>query len=267
MEISNTKPEHFKIEIQCHRAKELQQTSLTTDRLVINIGEPKLVEIKRRGVWERKTYDTGNFSIVPYGHENIVRWFDSIKFVVIQIEPSFIHEFLQLKNLSLGEYRGISDKLVYDIASSFKREMDQVQLPSKIYIQSLAIDIAIHLGTQYETSGRSVYAPKGKFSSVQLNQVLEYCHAFLSNDLGVDDMAALIHLSPFHFARLFKNTLGIAPRQYVLRLKVDRAKQLIKKNEHSLSSIAYDLGFADQAHFSNTFRKFTGISPSQFMQA
>jgi len=267
MEISNTKPEHFKIEVQHHRAKELQQTSVTNDRLVINIGEPNLVEIKRCGIWERKIYNSGDFSIIPYGKENIVRWFDTIKFVVIQIEPGFMQEFLQLKELSLGEYRGISDKLVYDLATSFKREMDQVQIPAKIYIQSLVIGLAIHLGTHYQTSGRSVYAPKGKLSAGQLKQLLEYCHAFISNDFGVDDMAALVHLSPFHFTRLFKNTLGIAPHQYVLQLKIDRAKQLIKGNEHSLSAIAYELGFTDQAHLSNTFRKFTGMSPGRFMRA
>ena len=255
----------FNIEVQNHCAKELQQNNVTSDRLVINIGEPKFIEIRRGDFWERKRYNTWDFSIVPYGQENIVRWFEAIKFIVVQIEPGFIQRFLQIKDFSLAEYRGISDKTVYGFAAEMNKEMEQEQLPARMYIQSLAICLSIHLGTQYQTSGKSIYAPKAKLSSLQLKQVLEYCNAFLRDDFGVDDLAALIHLSPFHFSRLFKNTLGVAPHQFVLQMKIERAKQLMKKIGGPLSQIAYELGFADQAHFSNAFRKVVGISPSQFL--
>lgn len=267
MKISNDISDFFKIELQNHCAKQIQQKSVTSDRLVINVGEPRFIEIKRSGSWERKRYHTGDFSIVPYARENTVRWFEDIKFVVIEIEPGFIPHFFQIKDFSLAEYRGITDKIVYDFATEFKREMDYVQTPAKIYIQSLAICLSIHLGTQYQASGKTIHAPKGKLSSVQLKTLLDYFQAFSQNNFGVDDLAALVHLSPFHFIRIFKNTLGVAPHHYVLQLKIERAKQLIKKNENTLSAIAYDLGFADQAHLSNTFRKFAGISPSEFMRA
>ncbi len=266
MSIQGGISELFKIEVQCHCPKQLQQNNVTRDRLVINIGEPKLIEIRRPGFWEQRKYNTGDFSIVPYGQENIVRWFEPIKFIVVQIEPGFIQRFLQMKDFSLAEYRGISDRIVYDFAMGMKQEMEQGQPAAEMYMQSLAISLSVHLGTQYQASGKPIYAPKGKLSSLQLKQLLEYCNVFLREDFGVDDLAALVHLSPFHFTRLFKNTVGVAPHQFILRMKIERAKQLMKKGESTLSQVAYELGFADQAHLSNAFRKIVGISPRQYLR-
>jgi AraC family transcriptional regulator len=253
----------FRIEVQNHSPKELQQNSVTSDRLVLNIGRPNSVEIRKRGHWQRKIYNSEDFSVVPYGQENIVRWFEDIRFIVVQIGPGFIQQYLQIKDLSLAEYRGISDKTVYDLATEMCRATEQP--PAKIYLQSLAISLSIHLGTQYQASGTSIYAPRGKLSSLQLQRVLEYCNASLHEDFGVDDLAAQVHLSAFHFSRLFKNTLSLAPHQFVLQLKIERAQQLIKRKTGSLSQIAYQLGFTDPAHFSNTFKKVTGLSPTQYL--
>jgi AraC family transcriptional regulator len=266
MRIQDQVSELFKIEVQSHGPMELQQNNVTCDRLVINISEPKFVEFKRRGVWERRKYDTGDCGIVPYGQENIIRWFENTKFIIIQIEPKFIQRFLQITDFSLAEHRGITDRVIYDFAMEMKQEMEQGQQQAEMYIQSLAICLSVHLGTKYQASGKSLYAPKGKLSSLQLKQLLEYCNVFLHDDFGINDLAELVHLSPFHFTRLFKNTVGVAPYQFILRMKIDRAKQLMKKGKSPLSQIAYELGFADQAHLSNAFRKVVGISPSQFLR-
>ena len=64
--------------------------------------------------------------------------------------------------------------------------------------------------------------------------------------------------------RLFKQTTGISPHQFILQLKIERAKQLINKTQLSLTEIAYELGFTDQAHFSNAFKKIIGVAPRQY---
>jgi AraC family transcriptional regulator len=78
------------------------------------------------------------------------------------------------------------------------------------------------------------------------------------------ELAKQTNTSPFHFMRLFKQTTGISPHQFILQLKIERAKQLINKSQLSLTEIAYELGFTDQAHFSNAFKKIIGVAPRQY---
>lgn len=89
----------------------------------------------------------------------------------------------------------------------------------------------------------------------------------LGADLSLNQLAAAANVSPFHFARLFKNTTGIAPHQFVLRLRLERAKRLIAAGQLSLTEIALAVGFFDQAHFTNVFRRTFGLTPKAFAKA
>ncbi|MEJ0031482.1 MAG: helix-turn-helix transcriptional regulator [Bacteroidota bacterium] len=84
-------------------------------------------------------------------------------------------------------------------------------------------------------------------------------------NIGLHELAGLVHLSPYHFGRLFKQTVGKSPYQFILQLKIDCAKKLIKQKSGPISEIAYQLNFSDQSHFSNAFRKAVGVSPRQFL--
>jgi len=81
--------------------------------------------------------------------------------------------------------------------------------------------------------------------------------------LGLDEMAARVCLSRFHFAKQFKLRYGMAPGQYVLLLRVQRARKAVLKGV-PLNQITFDYGFFDQAHFSRSFKRFVGLSPNQY---
>jgi AraC family transcriptional regulator len=108
---------------------------------------------------------------------------------------------------------------------------------------------------------------KGRLTPEQLFQVITFAHECLQTDIGLDELASLVHLSSYHFGRLFKQTVGLSPYQYLLQLKIEFAKKLIVEKSGPLGDIAYQLNFSDQAHFSNAFRKATGVSPRQYMQS
>ena len=80
------------------------------------------------------------------------------------------------------------------------------------------------------------------------------------------DLAKLIRLSPRQFIRIFSNTFGTTPHRYIINKRVALAKELIAKGR-LLVEIAVKLGFASQSHFSDVFRKVTGMPPGQFRQA
>ena len=80
-------------------------------------------------------------------------------------------------------------------------------------------------------------------------------------------MAAVAHLSPYHFARQFKAASGLPPHQYVIMRRVERAKQLLQAGtELSLAEVAAHAGFSDQSQFSHHFKRLVGVTPGQFQK-
>jgi AraC family transcriptional regulator len=89
--------------------------------------------------------------------------------------------------------------------------------------------------------------------------------ANLEATLRLETMAAIAHLSPYHFARQFKTTTGLSPYQYVIGRRIERAKYLLQKStELSLAEIALRAGFSDQSHFSFHFKRIVGTTPRRF---
>ena len=68
-------------------------------------------------------------------------------------------------------------------------------------------------------------------------------------------------MSPAHFARAFKETMGLGPHQYLLHLRLERARRMLDAEDAVLSNIAQRAGFADQAHFTRLFKREYGVTP------
>ena len=85
--------------------------------------------------------------------------------------------------------------------------------------------------------------------------------------LTLAELAGIACLSPFHFSRCFKRAVGVGPRRYLARRRVERARDMIRRTDEPLASIAQTLGFADQSHFTSVFRRETGETPARFRAA
>ncbi|WP_420911246.1 helix-turn-helix domain-containing protein [Priestia aryabhattai] len=84
--------------------------------------------------------------------------------------------------------------------------------------------------------------------------------------MTLDELTRISNLSPSHFINSFKQTLGVTPHQYLLKIRIERAKEKLQSSSLPLSEIAYELGFTDQSHFSRHFKKITGIPPLKWKQ-
>jgi len=94
--------------------------------------------------------------------------------------------------------------------------------------------------------------------------VLDYIDSNLGGNIHLSELAEAAGLSEFHFAKLFKQSMGASPHQYILQRRLERAKELLRNPALSLSDISLEAGFADQSHFTNVFRRFVGATPSKF---
>jgi AraC-like DNA-binding protein len=99
-----------------------------------------------------------------------------------------------------------------------------------------------------------------------IERAVLYLNKRIDQKLNVEELAGSLGLSPEHVCRIFHKEIGMSPLQYMTRLKIDAASQQLIRTNNTLEQIAEDLGYADQFHFSHTFKKYTGISPTNYRQ-
>jgi AraC-like DNA-binding protein len=97
-----------------------------------------------------------------------------------------------------------------------------------------------------------------------LRAAREYLHEHASDRVTLAELAAVSGLSSAHLVRAFGRAYGLAPHRYQTVLRIDRAKRLLMVGQRTISEVAHTLGFADHAHFTRTFRRWVGTSPSAY---
>jgi AraC family transcriptional regulator len=152
---------------------------------------------------------------------------------------------------------------------SFVPELESEGLGGELYAEGLANALAVHLLREHSSLGeratrRLAREPKDGLSARQLRVVTDFIGDTLSGDLSLPEIAAQANLSPYHFARLFKQSTGLSPHQYVVRERVERSKGLLRGTDLSVGEVALAVGFANQSHFARRFRQLTGVAPSAF---
>jgi AraC-like DNA-binding protein len=94
-----------------------------------------------------------------------------------------------------------------------------------------------------------------------------YLREHLAEPIRIKHLASLVALSPFYFVRMFKAHVGVPPHQYLLRVRIEEASDLLGRSTLSVTQICHRVGFGSLSHFSNTFRRHTGMSPIAYRQS
>jgi AraC-like DNA-binding protein len=98
-------------------------------------------------------------------------------------------------------------------------------------------------------------------------RIVSWIDKNIGEPVSVGQMARVMGMSESQFKHTFKTEMGISPADYVLRRKIDEAKRCLLSSSDTITSIAYRFGFSSSQHFSTTFKKYTGISPSSYRRA
>jgi AraC family transcriptional regulator len=131
--------------------------------------------------------------------------------------------------------------------------------------ESLANLLAVHLIRHVLAPRRPARGRDGALPRGRLRAVVAYIEEHLDASPTLEQMAAVAHLNPYHFARQFKRATGLPPHQYVLARRVERAKQLLQGGDDlSLAQVAARAGFSDQSQFCHHFKRLAGVTPGQF---
>ncbi len=169
-------------------------------------------------------------------------------------------------HLTLVGRSGFQDPLLTQIGFALWRELEQPTPAGKLYAQTAAQMLAVHLLHYYTCAPVHIKEITQGLTRQQVKRVTDFILAHLSQDISLSDLAQQAGFSAYHFARLFRQTMGESPHQFVLRQRVERAQHLLKETDIPLVQIAGESGFANQSHLTRIFKRQLGFTPRAYRQ-
>jgi AraC family transcriptional regulator len=159
---------------------------------------------------------------------------------------------------------GVRDAVVFGLASVLKRAHVTGGALTDVEASTVAHRLVAHmLGVYREGGAVATRPPVGALDRRVVNRVAEYVDAQLAGPITLDGMAAVAALSPFHFARAFKATIGMTPHRFVTARRLEAAKTALLTTDISVVRIAHDVGFSNVSHFRRVFRRELGVPPGE----
>ncbi len=222
------------------------------------------------GQIQREYMSYGDIVVVPANIHHKLRWDKEAEFIVLSLEEELFacidHDSIYLQHSEILPHFASRDPLIQHIGLALKSELESDGWGSRVYVQSLATTLCVHLLKHYSASRVKIPTSSEGLSQVKLRQVIKYINDNLEKDLTLAEIAAAVGMSMYHFSRLFKQSTGLPPHQYITNYRIERAKKLLARTEETINQICQEVGFQNQSHFTNVFRKLMGITPKVYRE-
>lgn len=243
-------------------------------QLVVAVVESDAFELEWRpagGDNSRRLWLLPNSAqIVPAGTLCYSQWSARPTLLAIAFEPALIEKLRRETGVcEEGVVRarfGMRDPEIDAIVSKLRLELQFGGWSGRPYLEALGVVLAVHLLRNY-ASARCSRKTGGGLGSRRLRRVVEFVETHLGEELTQADLARVAELSPHHFASAFRSATGVAPHRYLTERRIARACELLAKSEATVTTIAHALGFASHGHFSESFHRFVGVTPSEYKAA
>jgi AraC family transcriptional regulator len=170
-------------------------------------------------------------------------------------------------SFTLQEKTFASDDKITAVYRQFLLENDWRQQANQLLLSSASTLLLTHLIQHYSTAQWRLPTVTGGLAPHLLRNLLAWIEEHLDQPLTLSDLAAQVSLSEYHFARMFRQSMNLAPHQYVMQRRMSKAQNLICHGSQSLTEIAMRCGFSSASHFSNRVKSATGLTPSQLRAA
>jgi AraC family transcriptional regulator len=214
---------------------------------------------------------SGAVALCPIDMPQAIRWDRDADILSLYLETDLLKrnaiEVLDTDQFQLIPHLLTQDALIYQIGMGLKASLLSDGLNSRLYAESAATFLAVHLLQTYSTGKVLIREYEGGLPPQKLKFAIAYIQDNLAQEISLNTIAEYLGMSHYYFCRLFKQSMGISFHQYVIQQRVERAKQLLRQGKMKISDIAIVCGFSHQSHLNRHFKRLTGVTPKIFLKA
>ena len=218
-------------------------------------------------------YREGDLILSPAGQPVHWRLDEEAESLLLIVDPSLVRRVaLEATGVDPAKVRILDcprtrDPSLRQAIQALMAEVEAPEIGEPLYIASLSNLVAIHLLRNYSTLSRKLEDPKARgLTGRKLERAIEAIRGNLETGVSLAEIAEAAGVSPSHFASLFRRSTGLAPHQYLIQCRVERARDLLRTGDEglSLAQIAALAGFCDQGHLTRHFKRLVGITPASY---
>ena len=243
-------------------------------RLVLAIRPTETFYLRSEGVKRDRPLYPRSILVLPDGSSILgTRWQGTWDSLVIYLEPAVVARVaaetfeLDPTRTTVPPLDGFNSPKLFSTMLAVDAELRAGDVGGSLLAESFANVLAVHLIRHITGSRRELASWDGVLPRHKLRRVIEYIMENLEGSPTLEQMAAVVDLSSYHFARQFKAATGLPPYQFVIVRRIERAQHLLRTNGGlGLAEVAFRSGFANQSNFCFHFKRIVGVTPRQFRE-
>jgi AraC family transcriptional regulator len=254
---------------------EVDDVTFAHHYLGVNADErPITIEVKEANGYRPVTLEPGMAWLNPAGQgfSLRVRAAGPHAYVRVSIDPLRFDRLVTMNEdnatpIALRRAYGIGGAQMRHILGALANEAGDGTPNGLAFVDTLTTALGIQLVQQAGVAKPAPVRIRGGLAPAVRRRILELMDTKPDAHLTIDTLAREAGLSPAHFARAFKESVGRAPHQHLMTLRLERARRLLDSPDASLSDVALRTGFADQAHFTRFFKRHYGMTPGMLLHS
>lgn len=249
----------------------MPEDAFAEHHVLLNLQEkPHRVQNWRDGKLRDFTFQKDEIVVTPAGVRSGWRWFAPSDVIVVTLDPGKVAHFAQSELGMLLDPQQLSDLPQFtdaDLCAAgviLRDALEADDMSSAVMFEAMSRVFLVKLLQRYGKRRLEEVELSARFTSQHYQAVLSYIQNRLDQTITVDELAKEAGMSQSRFARIFKETLGSTPMQFVMAYRVEQSIKMMDDHTRSLGDIALTCGFSDQAHFTRSFKQLVGQTPRAY---
>jgi AraC family transcriptional regulator len=233
---------------------------------------PTSMDRKVDGPWLHEFMVPGNVSLLTRAEESHWHWTSDIEVTHLYLTHDMLAKISaeifdrDIDDVKLQDVLKINDPMLRAGIAALAQEVGSDSPGGRLYVDALTTQICIQILRRYAAVVFREHRLIGGLTPLQAKMVSEYIEINLDQQLTLDELAEIAHVSASHFLRQFKQRFGTAPHCYVIQRRVACAQRLLAKTSLAIKQISARSGFSDQSHMTRVFQKHLGTTPSAYRE-